>query len=70
MLGIPTVSIVKHNELENGYNNKIIESKVYDEKNNISISLKSFEEHINNKSSNDIITLNVAKAVEFIKNLI
>jgi len=70
MLGIPTVSIVRHNELENGYNNKIIESKVYDEKNNICISLKSFEEHINNKSSNDIITLNVAKAVEFIKNLI
>ncbi len=69
MLGSTTVSIVKHIETERGYEEKIILDEKYDETNNLINVLQEFKKNIENKIYNDQISLEVAKALEKIKEL-
>lgn len=66
MLGKITVSIIKHKKIESGYNEEIILDKKYDESNNIEIALQQFQWYIDNKISNKLVTMSVAKVLESI----
>ena len=69
MLGDNTVSIVKHTNIDNVYNEEIIIKDTYDESNNLEIALQQFKKNIDNETFNEMITMNVAKALKIIKNL-
>ena len=66
MMGKETVKIVRHKELEIGYQEEVIFTKKYDESNNLIKVIDQFKKNIEKKETNRIVTINVAKALESI----
>ena len=66
MMGKETVKIVRHKELEIGYQEEVIFTKKYDESNNLIKVIDQFKKNIKKKETNRIVTINVAKALESI----
>ena len=66
MMGKETVKIVRHKELEIGYQEEVIFTKKYDESNNLIKVIDLFKKNIKKKETNRIVTINVAKAFESI----